>query len=293
MSSSIALAGGPDDPFADEVVEYEEGLNPSAGFTNPEAALGQPERFSGEGTPFPAAVTPFSPPFGTDEIVSIGASGWITLRFSTPIRDDPANPFGIDLIIFGNAGFIDGDYPNGIVAGLFGNDGGLVEVSHNGIDWTLIPDAKADTLFPTQGWLDNDGPFDINPGTIPSNFQLPVDPSLELRDVIDLDYEQLVDLYNGSGGGAGLDISVTGLSQITHVRIFNPLDGDGAFEIDAVVDARNPADLGHDGVVGPQDLASLLATWGPTQAGAPADLNFDGIVNTPDLAQLLAAWTSR
>ena len=297
LDASLALAGNQDgdqdDPFVDDIVEYEEGLNPSAGYTNAEAALGQPERFTGEDTPFPAAVTPFSPPFGSDEIVSVGAGGWITLHFNTPVRNDPANPFGIDLIIFGNAGFIDGDYPNGVVAGLFGNDGGFIEVSMNGVDWIEIPGIQADAMFPTQGWVDSEGPFDLNPGTIPSNFQLPVDPSLTFDDVVNLDYEQLVKLYNGSGGGAGIDLEVTGLNQVNYVRIYSPLDGGISFEIDAVVDARNPADIGHDGVVGPADLGSLLATWGPTEAGAPADLNFDGMVNTVDLAQLLSAWTSR
>lgn len=50
-----------------------------------------------------------------------------------------------------------------------------------------------------------------------------------------------------------------------------------------------PADLNGDGMVGPADLASLLAAWGPNP-GHPADFNFDGIVGPADLAQLLAAW---
>ncbi len=46
-------------------------------------------------------------------------------------------------------------------------------------------------------------------------------------------------------------------------------------------------DLDGDGVVGPADLAILLAAWG---GDGPADLNGDGEVGPEDLAILLAAW---
>jgi hypothetical protein len=57
-------------------------------------------------------------------------------------------------------------------------------------------------------------------------------------------------------------------------------------------DSAANADLNADGVVGPGDLAILVANWG--QLGGPADLSGDG-VGPDDLAALLAAWgtTSR
>jgi hypothetical protein len=48
-----------------------------------------------------------------------------------------------------------------------------------------------------------------------------------------------------------------------------------------------PADLNGDGVVGPQDLASLLSSWGGSGFG---DLNGDGTVGAQDLALVLSAW---
>ncbi len=54
-------------------------------------------------------------------------------------------------------------------------------------------------------------------------------------------------------------------------------------------DGGPPADLDGDGVVGPSDLALLLASWGVCE-GCPADLNNDGVVDAADLADLLAAW---
>ena len=53
-----------------------------------------------------------------------------------------------------------------------------------------------------------------------------------------------------------------------------------------------PSDLDADGVVGPTDLAMLLAAWGPCTDPdtCPADLNADTTINAIDLATLLAAW---
>jgi hypothetical protein len=51
----------------------------------------------------------------------------------------------------------------------------------------------------------------------------------------------------------------------------------------------NAADLNGDGVVGPADLAALLASWGLC-IGCPADLDGDSVVGPADLAELLANW---
>ncbi len=50
-----------------------------------------------------------------------------------------------------------------------------------------------------------------------------------------------------------------------------------------------PQDLDGNEVVGPGDLATLLAAWGPNR-GNPADFDDDGMVGASDLAALLAAW---
>jgi len=225
-------AGAGDDPFADTLVDFNLGSGGTMGFDNPLTVLGSPERFTGEGI-FPSVVSPFSPPFGTDEIVSIGSGGWITVGFETPIADDPANPYGIDLLIFGNTGFIDSNWPNGIVGGVFSDDGGVVEISADGQIWHTVSGATADGLFPTLGWLDS-GPYDDFPGSIPSDFTLPVDPSLTLDDFMGLTHAEVVGLYAGSGGGAGVDIAATGLFEISFVRI--SAGGAAKFEIDAFAD---------------------------------------------------------
>ena len=91
-----------DSPFATTVIEYEPGLNPASGYTQPVAALGSPQRMTSE-LFSPMVVTPFNPAYWPDEIVSIGEGGWLTLGFDHEVQNDPNNPFGVDLLVFGNA----------------------------------------------------------------------------------------------------------------------------------------------------------------------------------------------
>jgi len=235
-ASSRAAA---DDPFADEVVDFDAGIGGVEGYDNPLTVLGMPERFTGEGV-FPSVVSPFSPPYGLDEIVSIGTGGWIIVRFDEPVRDHPGNPFGIDLLIFSNTGFIDSSWPNGVVGGVFSADGGIVEVSTDGEHWETVKGVTADGLFPTLGYLDS-GPYDDEPGLIESDFTRPVDPAITIDDLLGLPHDSVVNLYAGSGGGAGIDLAGTGLESISFVRISNP--GDLSVEVDALADVAAMARL--------------------------------------------------
>jgi hypothetical protein len=279
-----------DDPFADEVITYEEGVDFNPAYVTPASTLGSPERYTGEGV-FPSVVSPFSPPWGTDEILSIGKGGALVVRFDAPVMDDPGNPFGIDLLVFGNTGFIDAEWPLGVVGGLFGADGGSIEVSADGENWELIEGISADAMFPPLGYLDA-GPYDETAGSVESDFTLPVDPALTMDDFISLMHEEVVALYDGSGGGAGIDLAAVGLRAISYVRITNPADAIEAIEIDAFADVAatgQPGDVDGDGDVDFSDLLALLSAWGPC-GGCPADFDGDGVVAFSDLLILLASW---
>jgi len=236
-SPAVGDTGAPS-PWATEVVSYMQGSGATPGYLDATTALGPPERFTGEGA-YPSVVSPFSPPFGGDEIVSIGEGGRLTVRFATPITDDPANPFGVDLIVFGNNGFIDAAYPSGI-AGPGGqtldDDTMRVEVSADGSAWVTLGDFE-EGFFPTVGYGDA-GPYDGTPGSLPTDFRTPVDPSLTRADFASLDTSQIAALYGGSGGGTPIDIGGSGLGSVSYVRISNLLSGQ-TLEIDAF--ARVPA----------------------------------------------------
>ena len=282
LPASLASAA---DPWADSVVSYVEGSGAGA-YDDPTVALGEPARVTGAGID-PGAVTPFNPAWMPSEIVSVGTGGELVLRFDEPVTDDPGNPFGIDLLVFGNAFFIDTVYPFGVVGGVF-SEGGAIDVSSDGVTWFTIPGVEADGLFPTLGYLDS-GPYDVGPGELPSSFTRPVDPDLTMADMTGVDHVGLVAMYDGSGGGAGIDLATVGLTSIQWVRIRNT--GGAALEIDAVSDVTPdlPADLNGNGTVDFGDLVLLLSAWGPCEQ-CPADLTSDGSVGFDDLVTLLAAF---
>lgn len=299
--SLVSLVGlgahaGEADPWADAVVAHVAGSNPSPGYTDPSTVLGEPARMSGAGID-PSVVSPFASAWMPTELLSIGSGGEVVVRFDEPVVDDSANPFGIDLIVFGNAFYVDQIPGAGVVGGLF-SEGGTIEVSPDGITWTLVPGAEADGGFPTMGWIDA-GPYDELPGREPTDFTRPVDPSIEPSGLAGTTYPQLLELYDGSGGGTSIDLAPLGLESIRFVRIRST--GGAGIEIDAFADVSptgtpgpDPADVDGDGTVGFSDLVTVLAAWGHCPAPpepCPADVDADGTVDFDDLVAVLAAWT--
>ena len=236
--ATLGLAGatsaaGPD-PWADRVVSFTAGKNPAPGYADPTTALGEPSRFTGVGS-FPGAVTPFNPPFDTDQLVSLGAGGELIVAFDEPVRNDPLNPFGIDLLVFGSTGFVDTSFPNGLVGGLFGNEGGSISVSPDGTSWFDVAGVVGDGIFPTMGYQDLTGPYDPMAGSLPTDFTVPVDPTF---DPMGSTFAEIVAAYSGSGGGAGVDIGSLGLSEISFIRVRHAAGLPGSPEIDAFADVR-------------------------------------------------------
>ncbi len=241
-------------PWAASVTSYNSGVLPSthATYNNPATALGEPTRFTGVGS-FPGAVTPFNPAFLDSEIVSIGVGGSLTLQFDHPVQNDPTNPFGIDLLVFGNAGYIS-DEGYGVTSGdMFGGSGqGRIEVSSNGVNWTTIPGLQPDGPFPTLGYQDVSDPFSSPAGSVLTDFTKPVNPAFNPAHASLAD---MVAAYNGSGGGVGVDLSTVGLSSISYVRI-SFLGTTGDLQVDAISDV---APVPGPGTFGLMSVAGLAA----------------------------------
>jgi PEP-CTERM motif len=233
--------------FASEVVSYIPGSGFGPNFTNSSAALGAPASGSG--------ITPFAPPFSTSQIVSIGAGGSLTLQFNTPIINNPADPFGIDLMIFGNSFFVvtGGSGSTAITSGAIFTStvSTRVEASADGSTWFTLDPALAPnvgTLFPTDG---TGSPF------------IPVNPALTGADFGGLNLNGIRSLYNGSAGGAGFDLSWArdgaGNSVDLQSASFLRIDVlSGRTQIDAISAVPEPGSLAVAGVGGAAALLTIL-----------------------------------
>jgi hypothetical protein len=195
--SSSAWAG-----FATAVVSYNPGIA-TGPFSNPLTTLGGPTTSLDYGP-----VDPFNAPYSTNDVVTIGDGGSLTVEFGSPIRNEPGHLFGVDFLIFGNAGFtITNDYDPVTFAwiGEPATDGSLygaaapgvsrVSVSANGVDFFLLDPLLAPTL---------DRLF---PGDAAGSPVLPVNPLLGQAQFAGQDLADLRLLYGGSAGGAGFDLA--------------------------------------------------------------------------------------
>ena len=215
------------------VTSYQAGSEFTPGYDNPAAALGEPSRE----TPgqFGGPVDPFSPPYLAEQLVSIGAGGSLTIEFASPITNDPKNPFGLDFIIFGNAGFVitNGDFSGGGITdgSLFSSADGTAEiwVSADGSAFYQLSPALApplDGLFPTDG---------------SGNFHQPVNPSIQNEAFSGHGLPGIRDLYAGSGGGAGFDLAwardeANEPVELASVRFLRVTVSSGHIELDAFAD---------------------------------------------------------
>ncbi|HSU55026.1 MAG TPA: hypothetical protein VLT36_13285 [Candidatus Dormibacteraeota bacterium] len=182
--------------FADSVVSYTPGGGVSATFTDPSRALGSPTGFIGYQN-----ADPFNPPYQSTDLVSVGAGGSITVQFDSPILNSPTHSFGIDFNIFGNSGFIitNGDFSGGGITdgSLFANNTGATRV------WVSADNLTYYQLDPSRApVVDGLAPTDAS-----GDFSRPINPALTQADFAGKDLAGIRALYNGSGGGAGYDIS--------------------------------------------------------------------------------------
>ena len=198
VSTSIAPATA-----ADRVVSYDPGVGYSQNFTHPDVVLGEPSRVN----PYGEATDPFNPPYGTNQILSIGAGGSLVVRLQKPILNHPRNIDRLDFTIFGNSGFIitnDFDLTTyewigtpATDSSLFGASTGetRVSVSFNGKHFYALNPVLAPNV---DGFPPTDGAGD---------FRVPVDPKLAAENFAGATLNDIRGLYDGSAGGASYDIS--------------------------------------------------------------------------------------
>lgn len=314
----------PDD-FAVQVIDYHPGNSGHTNdwlsgdpYTDTSTALGRPTVDTcGDDWDIPledpVPLNPVCAAFRYYEICTVGydshtegtqtiydGTGYLELKFGRKVFDNPLNPFGCDLIVFGNAiqtiggqqGWTNGDPNDTSVGANVFNEPGAVLVSQDGANWYRLPDPGEtargmDDFAPTLGRVyDPDNP-DTSISTEywenqwwghSTNPTYPVNPDVEPADWNGMTVAEASATYKGSAGGAGLDLQdldsgdynqlatdpETGMKWIQYVRIENPKDEYGEYYgVSTEVDA----------------VSDVFARLG-------GDANLDGVVNVSDLGIL-------
>ena len=311
-------------PYAWRVVTAD--VDTGTGYGDVTAALGAPARANPYFDPvtwqpradIESPVVPCDPAWQSSDVVTLATAsdedigGSITLAFDHPVLDDPANPFGLDFIIFGNAFQLLGgnaygsgmDDPATLVfsSASIVAEPGLVEVSQDGVVWHAFEAGPyANGFAPTLGRrYDPENPDTAlwaSEATLTNRWwgtwtdaTLPVDPSIGPEAFVGKTLAEMARLYNGSAGGTGFDIGALpleadeqGRKWIQYVRITALEPGDET-EIDAVSDVT-PAPS-FDNWVRTHFAFDAVPTVRKSTAcanGLPAALNA-ALGNAPDAA---------
>ena len=283
-----ALAGGmafvlgcaaaqAEDPWADAVVSYN-AIDPSPGFENPANVTGAP---TGGGTL--AA--------NNTSIHSVGTPGpapgsYITLRFNTPVSDDPLNPFGLDCIVYGNS-----FYAGGTPATRW-MEAGLIQISADTNDndladdpWYTIPGSRGISASVLPEGIDNPSPplagAVTNPGAGGEEGNwgyADCSPTMQpyLDNYLRPDDHEALGVSPHSGGGDAFDIAwavdgagnPAGITSFDFIRISGFINGEGFFgpatpEIDAIADVAPDVDTDEDGIL--DEYETRVAFTDPTR----------------------------
>ncbi len=231
-------AAAPDD-WASAVIEYVRGANAANGYTNAHAALGEAARETLDWSE-PAAVTVINPAWLPSQIVSIGDGGHLTLELGAEVvnEDDPLHPYGVDMLVYGNALFGAASTASFYSAPWVGISAEPAEiwVSADTQVWCRARARLADSYMPTQS-LDGNGN--------PSDYLRSINPALLTNDWFEAEppwsYSNTVAMYAGAAGGCPVDLSdlltadgaPTNLVAARYVKLVD-VAGSGSTEIDAV-----------------------------------------------------------
>jgi hypothetical protein len=233
--------------FATQVVGTS-GISMTSPYNNPAAILGRPtllfvDPFDGGATNRTSIIDdPYNvEPSGAPVITQITNGGQVTLAMGRPIYHNPANPYGLDIILYGNGfyspkggGFVsdETDLNTTILNGLSGHSA-KIEVSQDATNWVTITNSVS--LFPDEAyrWDDLNDSWTLEQ----MNPTKPLDPGVTGASLEGSSAAGALDQFAGASGGTALSIASSGLPWIQYIRISPPAGS--ATVIDSVA-AVNP-----------------------------------------------------
>ena len=269
VALSVPFATAAASPFATDLISHKGFPSPPGTYSDPAAVLGKPTtEFRGnifDDQTYRASVlaAPYEQnPSGQPVITTIDGGQEIVVGFDHEVRNDPGNPFGVDLLVFGNSFFAASSPVSpasdmrdlSITAGANAEPVTVSVAQQPGGPWYTFAGRTGDGLFPTNAYR-----WDAAAGRWggESDFTKPVDPALTDASFVGLSGADAIGLYAGSGGGAGFDLALTGFDWIRYVRLTG-----AAGEVDALADVTavpEPSAAAAAGAV----LVGLLARRRP------------------------------
>ena len=272
-------------PYATQLIAQNGAYGGSAIYNDPNAVLGEPTRVATNNDPqagtgsYHVSLVQAAQNHdlaGNNILTTLsrtsnGSGGFtygsITVKFDHPVVDDPANPYGIDLNVFGNAYYVANGFVNdttdmraySLIGSIF-VEPVVISVSPDNVNWyTYTNGPFGDTPFPTQGYAWSGTQYDAtgNNGwtTSQTDFTKPVNPTL--ANVLENSFLSAADAmstYAGSGGGTGIDLAPSGFASIQYVRVESTQQfRDG--EIDGFADVR-PMTVGDSLSITPDNVTA-------------------------------------
>ena len=285
-------------PYGYRVVDSKVASSTKALYKNPENVLHRPTCYM-EGT-WGGPVSPYNPAWMDGELLSLDAENcFVTIEFDHPVVDDPNNPWGIDLLVFGNAFgtgktktyYEEASHPgNWEFTGEPNAEAGCVEVSADGTTWYPFTNGPfCDDWAPTYGYIFD--PANANTNlyagnkwwSVTTDATWPVKPGIGWTDIEGLTIETLSYRYDKSAGGAGFDIGgiaglptdAKGRKYIKFVRIsptqyYNEEDDEWGWtapDVDAVADVRPATEYERWKI---ENYTDWNTAWNPAISGKSA-----------------------
>lgn len=274
--------------FATEIISTNT-LDPSSPYNNPLAMLGPPTLSFLDGSPTDLVSIVNAPynvtPAHSDVITEIKPGGEITVQLGRKVYHDPNNPYGADLIVYGNSFF---DSPSGAVnngtdmstlllrsSGIYGHPT-VVSVSQDGINWYTNATPTPSYLFPDEAyrWDDTNSSWtgeQLNPNK-------PLNPFIYTNNFAGDSIAEAVDQFAGASGGTEYSLAGSGLSWIQYVRI---QPGVGTYTVIDAIAAVDPVSVGDALSITPDNLASGITNLAFQNPGNSCQnqisINFDSL----------------
>lgn len=293
-TSQVVAAAAASSPYPMELAEALPPFSRSPLYSDPLAVLGEPTTMAQNlaffGEPDPFRIKLVEPAYNLDldgnkTLLTLEEDsgetgtvyGSVTVKFDHPVYDEPANPYGVDFLVFGNTFYVGKGFVSDTtdMRSYFLTGGAFAEpmkvsVSPDGERWYTYGEGPyCDTTFPTHGFHWDAGLFDRtgNGWTKKKmDFTKPVNPALSSVLGVAESYLSAADaisLYAGSGGGTGFDLAESGFDFIRFVRV-EAADGFSGGEIDAFSAVRpalvgesltlSPGNIGEDPQLEPAEL---------------------------------------